>query len=163
VHGLRGPPAVWRRVRWPLGQSISQLVYNGHLFLLAHIAEVLAKASRGAICPESVTSGRLTAIFEADTGDMSSSPSSEVARLADVCVTVGTLRWRADPGGGVRGRRISRAGGWTAFVGPTLASSRGPIVAVMSPFDRPTCAWMCWPLLVAVVEFDFSLIVFRTV
>jgi len=94
---------------------------------------------------------------------MSSLPSSEVARLADVCEAAGTLRWRADPGGGVRGRRIGRAGGWTAFLGLTLASSRRPIVAVMSPFDWPTSAWISWPLLVAVVGFDFSLIVFRIV
>jgi len=78
-------------------------------------------------------------------------------------VAVGTLRWRAGPGGGVRGRRIGRADGWTAFVGPTLASSRGRIVAVMSPSDWPTCAWISWPLLVAVVGLDFSLIVFRIV
>jgi len=78
-------------------------------------------------------------------------------------VAVGTLRWRAGPGGGVQGRRIGRASAWTAFVGPTLASRRGRIVAVLSPFDWPTCAEISWPLLVAVVGLDFSLIVFRIV
>jgi len=48
-------------------------------------------------------------------------------------------------------------------VGLTLASPRGRIVAVMFPFDWPTCAWISSPLLVAVVRFDFSLIVFRIV
>jgi len=78
-------------------------------------------------------------------------------------VAAGTLRWRAGPGGGERDRRIGRDGGWTAFVGPTLASPRGRIVAVMSPSNQPTCAWISWPLLVAVVGLDFSLIVFRIV
>ena len=76
---------------------------------------------------------------------------------------VGTIRWRAGPGGGVRGRQIGRACGSTAFVGPTLASSRGRIVDVMSPCDWPTCARISWALLVAVVGLDFSLIVFRIV
>jgi len=75
-------------------------------------------------------------------------------------VAVGTLAWRAGPGGGVRDRRIGRGGGWTAFMGPSLASPRRRIVAVMSPSDWPTYAWISWPLLVAVVGLDFSLIVF---
>jgi len=78
-------------------------------------------------------------------------------------VAVGALRWRAGPGGGVRGRRIGRAGGWTAFVAPTSASPRGQIVAVMAPSDWLTRAWISWPLLVAVVGLGFSLIVFRIV
>jgi len=48
-------------------------------------------------------------------------------------------------------------------MGLTLASPRGRIVAVMSPSDWATCAWISWPLLVAVVGLDFSLIVFRIV
>jgi len=36
-------------------------------------------------------------------------------------------------GGSVRGRRIGRAGGWTAFAGPMLASPRGRMGDVMSP------------------------------
>jgi len=78
-------------------------------------------------------------------------------------VVVRTLRWRAGLGGTVRGRRIGRDCGWTAFVGPTLASPRGRIVAMMSPSDWATCAWSSWPLLVAVVGLDSSLIVFRIV
>ena len=78
-------------------------------------------------------------------------------------MAVGTLRWRAGLGGGVRGWRIGCDGGWTAFVGPTLASPRGRIGAVMSPSDWATCAWIAWSLLVAVVGLDFSLIVFRIV
>jgi len=66
-------------------------------------------------------------------------------------------------GGGVHGRRIGCDGGWTAFVGPTLASPRGRIGAVMSPSDWASCAWISWPLLVAVVGLDFSLLVFRIV
>ena len=79
--------------------------------------------------------------------------------MGDV-VAVGTLGGRTGLGGGVRGWRIGRDGGWTAFVGPTLASPRGRIGAVMSPSDWATCAWISWPLLVAVVGLDFSLIVF---
>jgi len=78
-------------------------------------------------------------------------------------VVVGTLEWRDGPGGGVHGRRIGRAGGWTAFVGPTLASPCGWIVDVMSPCDWPTCARMSWPMRVADVGLEFSLIVFRIV
>ena len=76
-------------------------------------------------------------------------------------MAVGTIRWRAGPGGGVHGGWIGRACGWTAFVGPTLASFRGRIVDVMSPCDLPTCAWTSWLLLEAVVQVDVSLIVFR--
>jgi len=75
-------------------------------------------------------------------------------------VAVGTLGWRTGLGGGVRGWRIGRDGGWTAFVGRTLASPRGRIGAVMSPSHWATCAWISWPLLVAIVGLDFSLIVF---
>jgi len=78
-------------------------------------------------------------------------------------VAVGSLWWPAGLGGGVRGRQIGRDDGWTAFVGPTLASLSGRIGAVMSPSDWTTCAWISWPLLVAVVGLDVSLIVFRIV
>jgi len=78
-------------------------------------------------------------------------------------VAVGTLGWRTCLGGGVPGWQIGCDGGWTAFVGPTLASPRGRIGAVMLPSDWATCAWISWPLLVAVVGLDFSLIVFRIV
>jgi len=78
-------------------------------------------------------------------------------------VAVGTLQWRDAPGCGARGWWIDRAGGWTAFVGPTLASSRGRIVDVMSPCDWPKCVWIFWPLLEAIVRLDFSLIVLRIV
>ena len=73
------------------------------------------------------------------------------------------IRWWTGPGGCVRGRRIGRFCGWTVFVGPTLASSRGRIVDLMSPCDWPTCAWISWPLLEVVFGLDFSLIVFRIV
>ena len=46
---------------------------------------------------------------------------------------------------------------------PTLASPCGRIGAAMSPSDWATCAWISWPLLVAVVGLDVSLIVFRIV
>jgi len=75
-------------------------------------------------------------------------------------VAVGPLRWRAGLDGGVRGRRIDCDGGWTAFVGPKLASPRGRIGAVMSPSDWALSAWISWPLLVAVVGLDFFFIVF---
>jgi len=78
-------------------------------------------------------------------------------------VAVGSLWWRAGLGGGVRGRRIGRDGGWSAFVGPTLASPRSRIGAAMSPSDWATYAWISWPLLVAVVGLDCCLIVFRIV
>jgi len=77
-------------------------------------------------------------------------------------VAVGTLRWWAGLGRGVRGLQIGRDAGWTAFVGPSLASPRGWIGAVMSPSDWATCAWISWPLMVAVVGLDSSLIVFRS-
>jgi len=82
---------------------------------------------------------------------------------AEYSVAVGSLWWRAGVGGGVRGRQIGCDGGWTAFVGPTLASPHGRIGAVMSPSDWATCAWISWPLLVAVVGLDLSLLVFRMV
>ena len=78
-------------------------------------------------------------------------------------VAVGLLWWRAGLNGGVRGRRIGHNDGWTAFVGPALASPRGRIGAVMSPSDWATSTWISWPLLVAVVGLDFSSIVFRIV
>jgi len=80
--------------------------------------------------------------------------------VTTVAVAVETIQWRAGLGGGVRDRRIDCDSGWTAFVGPTLGSPRGRIGAVMSPSAWPTCAWISWPLLVAVVGLDFSLIVF---
>jgi len=83
--------------------------------------------------------------------------------LADAGVAVGTVGWRNRLGGGVRGWRIGCDGGWTAFVGLTLASPRGQIGAVMSLSDWATCAWISWPLLVAVVGLEMSLLVFRIV
>ena len=75
--------------------------------------------------------------------------------------------WRLGPscggtalGGSVRGRRIGRAGGWTAFAGPMLASPRGRMGDVMSPCYFPACAWTSWPLEGEVVRFDFSLLYF---
>jgi len=48
-------------------------------------------------------------------------------------------------------------------VRPTLASLLGRIGAVMSPSDWAACAWISWPLLVAVFGLGFPLIVFRIV
>jgi len=59
--------------------------------------------------------------------------------------------------------RIGLDGGSTPVVGPTLAPRRGRIVSQMALFDWPACAWISWPLMVAVVGFDFSLLVFRIV
>ena len=78
-------------------------------------------------------------------------------------MAVWAIRWRAGPGGGVRGRPIGCDCGWTAFAGPTLASSGGRIVDVISPCDWPTCAWISWPLLEAVDLLGRILKVFRIV
>jgi len=69
----------------------------------------------------------------------------------------------ATPGVAYVARRIKLARGWTVVVGPTLAPRRGWIVSRMAPCDWPACAWISWPLMVAVVGFDFSLLVFRIV
>jgi len=76
-------------------------------------------------------------------------------------VVVGALRWGDGPGGGVRGRRIGRVGGWTAFAGPALATCCKPIVDVILMSAWPACARTSWPLIVAVAGLEFSLILFR--
>jgi len=76
---------------------------------------------------------------------------------------LGLTGGRATPGVADVALRIGLGGGWTAVVGPTLAPRRGRTVSRMAPCDWPTCAWISWPLLVAVVGFDFSLLVFRIV
>jgi len=57
--------------------------------------------------------------------------------------------------------RIGLAGGWTAVVSPTLAPRRWRIVSRMAPSDWPARAWISWPLMVAVVGFQFSLLEIR--
>ena len=64
--------------------------------------------------------------------------------------------WLDGPGVAYVGRRIGGAGGWTAFVGSTLAAPPGRIAEMMAPRDWPANAWTSCPLLVAVVGLDFS-------
>jgi len=78
--------------------------------------------------------------------------------------------WRLGPTGGWAtlgvayvALRIGLDGGSTPVVGPTLAPRRGRIVSRMVPCDWPACAWTSWPLMVAILGFDFSLLVFRIV
>jgi len=69
------------------------------------------------------------------------------SNIPTMIVAVGSLWWRAGRGAGVRGRRIGCDGGWTVFVGPTLASPRGRIGSVMCRLIGPRALGdlgRCW-------------------
>ena len=76
-------------------------------------------------------------------------------------MAVGALWWGDGPGCGVRGHRIGRVGGWTAFDGPALATCCKRIVDVILTSVWRACARTSLPLIVAVEGLEFSLILVR--